>query len=333
MPANPAKRSGAPRKARVVIVLYPGVTLLDVTGPAQVFASARTRPGAPSLYDVVLATTEGAPIVSDTGVTLATVSLKTAAAHPIDTLLVAGGEGVFAACEDRMLARWLAREADKARRVGSTCMGTFMIAAAGLLSGRRATTHWRWCDELSRLYPDIAVEADAIFVKHGQIWSSAGVTAGIDMALAMVEEDHGRNLALDLAQNLVVFLKRPGGQSQFSTSLTAQVADRDGKFESLHRWIASNLTGDLSVDRLAERVRMSPRTFARAYAARMRTTPAKAVEKMRLESARHLLEQTAAPLLEIARCSGFHDVERMRRAFERALHVTPSDYRRRFTRA
>jgi transcriptional regulator GlxA family with amidase domain len=281
----------------------------------------------------VLATTAGEPIVSDTGVTLATVSLKAAAAHPIDTLLVAGGDGVFAACGDRMLARWLAREAEKARRVGSTCMGTFMIAAAGLLTRRRATTHWRWCDELRRLYPDIEVEADAIFVKHGQVWSSAGVTAGIDMALAMVEEDHGRDLALDVAQSLVVFLKRPGGQSQFSTSLTAQVADRDGKFDSLHRWIAGNLAADLRVGHLAERMGMSPRTFARVYAERMRTTPAKAIENMRLEAARRLLEQTAAPLLEIARRSGFRDVERMRRAFERLLCVTPSDYRRRFTRA
>jgi transcriptional regulator GlxA family with amidase domain len=319
------------RAARVVILVYPGVTLLDVTGPAQVFSTAREIGGTAAAYEVLLASNAGPSVATDTGVGLSARSLENAAARPIDTLIVAGGSSSLDACEDAALVAWIARQARRARRIGSTCTGAFLMGAAGMLAGRKVTTHWQWCERLRRLHPDAEVVGDPIFVNDRGLWSAGGVTAGIDMALAMVEEDHGFDLALKVAQNLVVFLKRPGGQSQFSATLKAQLADKDGFFDGLHGWISANLAADLRVEPLAERAGMSPRTFARSYAARMGTTPAKAVEQIRVDGARHLLELDAAPLAEIARRCGFRDIERMRRAFLRSLQITPSQYRRRFS--
>lgn len=307
------------------------MTLLDVSGPAQAFWSAREAAPDRAPYEIVLASASGSAVVTDTGVALGVVSLRKAAAQPIDTLLVAGGLGVFEACADKALVGWLRLHGRQARRAGSTCVGAFLAAAAGLHTGHRVATHWRWCGRLRRTHPDIEVDQDSVFLKQGRMWSAAGVTAGIDMALAMVEEDHGLDLALDVARSLVVFLKRPGGQSQFSAALRAQIADKDGRFDALNRWMSDNLRADLRVERLAERARMSPRTFARAYTAQMGITPAKTVEKLRLEAARRLLERRTAPLAEIAGRCGFGDVERMRRAFVRALRITPSQYRRRFS--
>ena len=209
-------------------------------------------------------------------------------------------------------------------------MGAFVIAASGLLSGRRAVTHWRWCETLKKNYPDITVESDPIFIKDRNIWSSAGVSAGIDLALAMVEEDFGHSVALDVARNLVVFLKRPGGQSQFSTPLKVQTADRGGAFDRLHGWIAENLDADLRVDRLAEVCGMSLRTFNRNYTAKTGATPARAVEAMRVEAAKRMLEQSRSNIVRIAEFCGFGDDERLRRAFIRNLGVPPAEYRRRF---
>jgi transcriptional regulator GlxA family with amidase domain len=331
MTANPAKPKRPSQ--RVVTLIYPGVTLLDVTGPAQVFSTAREIAGAAAPYEVLLASNAGASVMTDTGVALSTRSLESAAARPIDTLIVAGGSSSLDACADRALVGWLGRAARRARRIGSTCTGAFLMGAAGMLGGRRVTTHWQWCDRLRRDYPGAEVTDEPIYVNDRGLWSAGGVTAGIDMALAMVEEDHGFDLALKVAQNLVVFLKRSGGQSQFSAPLKAQLADKDGYFDALHGWIAENLAADLRVERLAERARMSPRSFARTYSARMGQTPAKAVEQMRVEEARHLLELDAAPLAEVARRCGFRDIERMRRAFLRGLQITPSQYRRRFSAA
>jgi transcriptional regulator GlxA family with amidase domain len=330
MTANSAKGAGP---ARIVIVVYPGVTLLDVAGPAQVFWTAREVAGERAPYEIVLAANSDSPTATDTGLALGTVSLKRAAVRPIDTLLVAGGLGVFEACKDTALTRWIGREARKARRSGSTCMGAFLTASAGVLAGRRVATHWRWCAELRRRHLDVDVDGDSVFVKDGSLWSSAGVTAGIDMALAMVEEDHDRRLALKVAQSLVVFLKRPGGQSQFSATLSAQIADKDATFDTLHSWVSDNPKADLRVDRLAERMGMSSRTFARIYTSRIGITPAKAIERIRLELARRLLERQEIALAEIAERTGFGDNERMRRAFVRCLGVTPTEYRRRFAMA
>lgn len=319
------------RPRRVVIVVYPNVTLLDGTGPPQVFHSAVTAANkivAP--YEVVMASKHGGLITSDTGIPMGTVSLRDAAATAIDTLLVAGGDGVFDAISDGALVEWLRDQAPRVRRIGSTCMGTFLIAAAGLLLGRRAATHWRWCEELQKRHPEVTVEHDSIFVRDGPIWSSAGVTAGIDLALAMVEEDYGRRLALQVARNLVVYLKRPGGQSQFSSALAAQTIDDTGTFTTLHTWLSENLDGDLRVERLADFAGMSPRNFARLYVTRVGMTPAKAVETMRVEAAKRLLEESNKTVATIATDCGFGDIERMRRAFLRHTGTAPLQYRRRF---
>ncbi len=314
-----------------MIVIYPGVTLLDGTGPAQAFQSACEEAGefvAP--YEIVMASTHGGLVTSDTGIPVGTATLKDAAATEIDTLLVAGGLGVFDAVGDDALVEWLRDQAPRARRVGSTCMGAFLLAAAGLLSGRRAVTHWRWCEALQKRHPEVTVESDAIFVRDGPIWSSAGVTAGIDLAMAMVEEDYGRRLALEVARSLVVYLKRPGGQSQFSSALAAQSIDDKGTFSALHAWLSENLNGDLRVERLADYAGMSPRSFARLYVTRVGMTPAKAVETMRVEAAKRLLEESNKTVTTVAADCGFGDTERMRRAFLRHTGTAPLQYRRRF---
>lgn len=316
---------------RVSIVIYPGVTLLDGTGPAQAFQSACEEAGevvAP--YEIVMVSTHGGLVTSDTGISIGTASLKDAAATEIDTLLVAGGLGVFDAVGDDALVEWLRDQAPRARRVGSTCTGAFLLAAAGLLSGRRAVTHWRWCEELQKRHPEVTVESDAIFIRDGPIWSSAGVTAGIDLAMAMVEEDYGRRLALEVARSLVVYLKRPGGQSQFSSALAAQSIDDKGTFSALHTWLSENLNGDLRVERLADYAGMSPRSFARLYVTRVGMTPAKAVETMRVEAAKRLLEESNKTVATVAADCGFGDTERMRRAFLRHTGTAQLQYRRRF---
>jgi transcriptional regulator GlxA family with amidase domain len=325
-----AKRSKRlPR--RVVIVIFPGVTLLDGTGPAQVFQSAIeavneiTPP-----YEIVMASTQGGMVTSDTGISIGTISLREAAAIHIDTLLVAGGDGVFEAVGDDTLITWLKDQAPRTRRFGSTCTGTFLIAATGLLSGRRAATHWKRCEELQKRHPEVTVECDSIFIRDGPIWSSAGVTAGIDMALAMVEEDYSRRLALQIARTLVVYLKRPGGQSQFSSTLAAQTIDGHGTFSALHAWLSENLKGDLRVERLADYAGMSPRSFARIYARTVGVTPAKTVESMRIEAAKRYLEDGDKTVTSIAARCGFGDDERMRRAFLRHTGIAPLQYRRRF---
>ena len=333
MSSFPAKADGETR--RVVIVVYPEVTLLDATGPAEVFSTAaRPYDAGPTGYRIVIASKDGGLIEADGGVVLGSVTLEEASAEPIDTLLIAGGFGVFDAAKDPAIIDWIAREGPRARRFGTTCMGTFLPAAAGMLKGRRVVTHWRWCERLKQEHPDLDIEEDAIFVRDGDFWSSAGVTSGIDMALAMVEEDFGHDLALEVARRLVVYLKRPGGQSQFSETLNAQAADPSDTLNGLHVWMRDNITGDLRVENLADKAGMSPRNFARVYRQRFGVTPAKAVEAMRVETAKRLLLGETTAIAEVARQSGFQDDERMRRAFVRQTGIAPVDYRKRFgTRA
>jgi transcriptional regulator GlxA family with amidase domain len=219
--------------------------------------------------------------------------------------------------------------APNVRRIGSVCSGAFILAEAGLLDGRRATTHWGWCKELAQRYPRVKVDPDPIFVRDGSIYTSAGVTAGMDLALALVEEDHGRELALRVARQLVLFLRRPGGQSQFSAQLAVQAADRE-PLRELQAWIADHLNQDLSVEALADRVAMSPRNFARVFSREVGVTPARFVEQARVEAARRRLEESAHGVDAIASQCGFGTAESMRRAFLRRLHVPPSAYRHRF---
>ena len=316
----------APR--RILLVAFPGVQMLDVTGPAEVFSMADRLSGG-GAYSVELASVDGRPLASSSGLRLVPDRPLSACRGRMDTLVVAGGAGVPAALEGEDLVRWIERAAPRFRRVTSVCNGAFLLAATGLLDGRSATTHWAACDELQRRHPEIDVDPDAIFVRDGKLATSAGVTAGIDLALALVEEDLGSKAALETARWLVLFVKRPGGQSQFSAGLAGQLADRR-PIRELQEWIPGHLDADLSVAALAERAHMSPRNFARAFAREVGLTPAAYVEAVRLERARLALESGTAPLEQIALSCGFGTPETMRRAFHRQLRISPSDYRDRF---
>ena len=321
----------SPNPVRVIDVLaYPAVQLLDVTGPVQVFASANDLIAAaggarPYAFRVVAQGGEG--VTASAGVALAAGPL-TKKDEPLDTLLVAGGEGVEAAIENPVLVEWVRQRAGQARRVASVCTGAFILAAAGLLDGRRAATHWKYCAKLAQRFPAVKVESDPIFVCDGAVWTSAGVTAGIDLALALVEEDLGRAMALAVARYLVVFLKRPGNQAQFSAALALQAAD--DKFGALNSWINDHLTGDLSLSVLADQAGMSERSFSRHYAEATGQTPARAIERLRVEAARRLLSESRLPVKRIAQRCGFGSEETMRRSFHRLIAITPQDYRARF---
>jgi transcriptional regulator GlxA family with amidase domain len=329
MPKSPRS---SPNAVRVIDVLtYPAVQLLDVTGPIQVFASANdlvagAEGARPYLLRVVAQGGEG--VTASAGVALAAGPL-TKFGEAVDTLLVAGGEGAEAAAENPVLVDWVRERATQARRVASVCTGAFLLAAAGVLDGRRAATHWMYCAKLAQRFPAVRVEPDPIFVCDGPVWTSAGVTAGIDLALALVEEDLGRSVALAVARYLVVFLKRPGGQAQFSAALALQAAD--DKFGALHDWINGHLTSDLSLSVLADQAGMSERSFSRHYAEATGQTPARAIEWLRVEAARHLLLDSRLPVKRIAQRCGFGSEETMRRSFLRLLAVAPQDYRARFT--
>ena len=319
----------------IVFAAFEQALLLDIAGPLQVFASARDlslQDGLADPYRLSVVSAQGGEIQTSSGLALATRRLGALKDEAIDTLVTVGGFGSRAAIHERALIRWIARRSQRARRVCSVCTGAFLLAEAGLLDGRRAVTHWGSCEALQQHYPRVAVERDPIFLRDGKVWTSAGVTAGIDLALALVEEDLGRALALRVARHLVVFLKRPGGQSQFSAMLESQ-AEGDGAFADLHDWMAQHLGEDLGVEVLAARAGMSPRNFARVYARRMGTTPAKAVERLRVDAARRALEESDASIESIARRCGFGDEERLRRSFLRSLGVPPRQYRARFTRA
>jgi len=313
----------------VMFVVYPHVKLLDLVGPLQAFADAVNDEGQIA-YRTVVVSVDGQSVPSDTPVSIDTQAISDWARRQIDTLIVVGGKGVFGAAQDPLLRTRVNQLAIRARRVGSVCSGAFILAACGLLDGRRAVTHWESCRRLAEDFPSVSVEADPIFVKDDKFWTSAGVTAGIDMAIAMITEDLGRSAATSLARSLVTYHIRPGGQSQFSEALSLQSEDGNGRFDELHNWIINNLTEDLRVEQLAVRARMSSRNFARLYQSETGRTPAKAVEAMRVEAARRMLEDTNESLSVIARRSGFGDDERLRRSFVRLLNVPPGEYRNRF---
>ena len=311
---------------RVVLLSFPGVLGLDLIGPMEVFASAaRLEPGA---YSVEAVASE-VPLATSAGLGLAPAGELPREADEIDTLIVPGGPGVPAAEEDAELVGWLRRAAPRVRRLASVCNGALLLARAGLLDGRRATTHWASCSHLARRYPEVEVVRDPIFVRDGDVYTSAGVTAGMDLALALVEEDLGREAALEVARWLVMFVKRPGGQSQFSASLAGQLANR-GPLRDLQEWIADNLDGDLSIPELARRAHMSERNFARVFQREVGMTPARYVESLRLERARIALSDGSQPIAAVARRCGFGTAATMRRVFERRLKVRPTDYRARF---
>jgi transcriptional regulator GlxA family with amidase domain len=314
---------------RIELLAFPDVQLLDVAGPLQVFSSANerlTRHGHEPTYAMRIVAPGSALVLSTAGIALTAEPLSMDTG--IDTLVLAGGQGVMRAADDVMLVSWVRDRAARARRVASVCTGAFILAATGLLDGRRAVTHWNYCEKLARRYPRITVDPDPIFIQDGQIFTSAGVTSGIDLALALVEQDVGREIALEVARELVVFLKRPGGQNQFSAALDLQSSD--DRFASLHQWILANLRESLSLRDLARQSGMSERSFLRRYRDATGTTPSRAVERLRLEAARQLLSETRLPLKRIATQCGFGSEETMRRNFVRLHGVNPHDYRERF---
>ena len=316
---------------RVAILAFPRVQLLDVAGPADVFAEAARQLGQPRAYQVQVIGTEAGVLKSSSGVRLAVDATVGTHRGPIDTLLVAGSPDIDGMAEDAMLHKWLRRQSRTVRRYGSVCSGAFVLAAAGLLDGKRVATHWNSTARLAAAYPHACVEPDAIYVKDGNLFTSAGVTAGMDLALAMVEEDHGRELALRVARELVMFLKRPGGQSQFSAHLAAQTSERSS-VRQVQDHVLSHLKEDLSVPALSARAGMSERSFARIFRAEAGTTPAEFVENARIDAARRLAEESDLPAKRLADEVGYANVDGFRRAFSRRLGVSLVEYRRRFAK-
>lgn len=304
---------------RLALVIFPGFQLLDAAGPIAAFEIAeRYRPGS---YDLAVVAPGGGQVASSSGVKFAAATLP---AGPFDTIMISGGDGTRSLKELGQIVAWLKRTA--ARRQTSVCSGAYVLAEAGLLDGRRATTHWSRTDDFARRYPKVKLDADRIFIRDGEVWTSAGITAGIDLALALVEDDLGAEVARRVAQQLVVHQRRPGGQSQFSALV--ELGGRSGRFAELMDWMRAHLGEALTVERLAAEVAMSPRNFARAFTAETGTTPAKAVERLRLEAARTAVETGHAPIDRVAESAGFGDPERMRRAFLRAFGQPPQALRR-----
>jgi transcriptional regulator GlxA family with amidase domain len=317
----------------ILILGYDGAQSLDVTGPLEVFAGAREliertgRPG-PS-YTVRVLSGDGHPFACSSGLTLDAHLAAIDAPVAIDTLIVAGGPGATRAAADPHLLDWVHTTAANARRTASVCTGAFVLASAGLLDGRRATTHWSAAEELAARHPAVEVDPEPIFLRDGSIWTSAGVTAGMDLALAMVEEDLDRDAALTIARHLVLFLRRPGNQSQFSAALTAPSPRREPLREA-QRHAVEHPAAEHTVEAMAARVHMSPRHFARCFQAETGITPARYVLRVRLDAARRRLQDTDEPISVVAQLCGFGSPETMRKAFLRTLAVGPLEYRRRF---
>ena len=321
-------------RINVVFIVYPDIVLLDLVGPLQVFTHASKTVGAGPAYQTHVVSFEGGPIETNTILHIDSDPLadwlEERQDAKIHTLVVVGGDGAPVAALNPTLVDQVRQVADRSQRVCSVCSGAFVLAAAGLLDGRRAVTHWEDCDTLAAQYPAVNVEVDPIYIKDDTVWTSAGITAGIDMALAIIEEDLGTPAAIEMARSLVTPMVRSGGQSQFSPELDRQARDTEGRFKLLHDWVNSHLQRNISVDDMADLCGMSSRNFSRQYMATMGTSPAKAVETIRVNAARDLLEATNKSIKAIAVNCGFQDDERMRRAFLRQIKTTPSQYRAQF---
>jgi transcriptional regulator GlxA family with amidase domain len=331
LPQATAGEDGAVAARDVVLVVFPELQGLDLMGPAEVFAAANQEVGGPA-YRIRVAASWTGPAATSSGVAIVADEEVQSVRGPIDTLVVVGGDGTRHAVADDHLVHHVARLARRARRVASVCSGAFVLAQAGLLDGRRATTHWSVCDLLATSFPAVDVEPDPIYVRDGNVWTSAGVTAGMDLALALVEEDLGRDVALAIARRFVLFLRRPANQSQFSAPLRAQTATHDGIRAAQHH-VAEHPEADCSVATLARIALMSERSFARGFTTEVGTTPARYVERVRVETARRLLEDTDDGVEAIAAAAGFGTAETMRRTFLRTVRTSPTEYRRRFRAA
>ncbi|GAB5445749.1 GlxA family transcriptional regulator [Gymnodinialimonas sp.] len=314
----------------VVFVVYPDCVLLDLVGPLQVFTHARATPDTPNAYATHVVSKSGGAVATNTLLQIDTTPLDAWQNTPLHTLVIVGGDGAYPAAEDAGFISQIKHLAGKAQRVCSVCSGAIVLAAAGLLNGRRAVTHWEDCRQLAEGYPAVNVEVDPIYIRDGAVWTSAGITAGIDMSLAIIDEDLGPDAAMAMARSLVTPMVRSGGQSQFSAELDRQARDTQGRFAPLHGWIRENLHRKITVEDMARACAMSPRSFARRYAQTMGTPPAKAVEAIRVDRARDLLSGTDDSIQTIATRCGFGDAERMRRAFVRQINTSPSEFRKQF---
>ncbi len=329
------KEEVQPRTRRVVFIAGPGTEILDLVGPFQVFTRAaemfsKQNPGSPPIYSgEVITTSRQRSFVTNCGLRIAAHNTFRRVRGKIDTLLISGGSAIENDEIGIEVVQWIRKMAGRIRRIGSVCTGAMLLARAGLLDGRKVTTHWNWCALLAKKCPRADVDPNPIFIRNGNVYTSAGVTAGMDLALALVEEDHGSRLALQVARNLVLYLRRPGGQSQFSAALSMQLTDRK-PFRELESWVLEHLNKPLTVPMLAQRVAMSPRNFARVFTKEMKTTPAKFVERLRVEAARRRLEESQNSLETIAGECGFANVNSMRNVFQRALRIAPGHYRRHF---
>ena len=319
----------------IAIVVYEGVEILDIVGVVEVFdlvnRGLREQGDSEPVYSIKLLASQAGPFATSSGVRMIADAGWYDADGVIDTLIVVGSpdEYLKRALEERKLIGWLKKNGGRVRRLVSVCTGVFLLAEAGLLEGRRVTTHWLDVERLRKEYPGVTVEPDAIYVRDGSVATSAGVSTGMDLALALVEEDCGRKVALSIARRMVLYLKRPGGQTQFSTQLRAQMAV-EGPLASLLAWLEENAHLKLTVEELAERAAMSPRNFARIFMRETGITPAKYIDQIRLERAIRLLEDTAYPLEMVASVSGFASAEQLRRVFRRRMGITPIEYRERF---
>lgn len=314
---------------RIEFLAFEAVQILDITGPLQVFASTNDflqAQGKPEAYDLETVA-RISPVKSSSGLALLASPLPPAGTT-VDTVLVPGGFGIDRVCEDNELIGWLTSRAETARRVASVCSGAFLLATTGLLDGKTAATHWQRCAEFKERFPNVRLQPDPIYVQDGNLWTSAGITAGIDLALALVQEDLGREIALSVARQLVVFLKRPGGQSQFSAALDLQ--NDSGRFDHLHSWMMQNLRRSITLNDMAEQAAMSPRSLSRHYKRETGRSPMRTLEEMRLDQVRHLLEQ-GRPVAQAAVRSGFGTEETLRQAFHRRFGVSPQGYRERFS--
>ena len=331
-PPNTASAAPAPSPATVRIVVFPDFLLLDATGPAQVFSTANDGcrdAGRPPAYGVELVSLHGGPVASCSGVAVMTAPLPPPAALQGATLIVCGGRGVRAALAEPALLDWVAAAARVARRCASVCTGAFLLAEAGLLAGRRAVTHWQDVDSLRHGYPAVQVQDDAIYIKDGPVYTSAGITAGIDLCLSLVEEDLGRAASISAAKRLVVYHKRSGGQRQFSAELLAQ-SSGSGLAHRLTQWLRPRTAEDIDVERMAEAMALSARSLHRRLREETGASPAQLLARVRMETACRLLESAGCSVKQVARLSGFGSEYNLRRAFAQQLGVLPSEYRERF---
>lgn len=332
-PGGPPNESNGSRT--IVFLAAPNTQILDVAGPFQIFVRAaelfaQEQPAQKIPYKVLLASsTRSKAVTTNCGLLLTGTETYRTLRGPIDTLLVAGGTGLEVAARDEELILWLQKRAARVRRVGSICTGAFLLASAGLLDGKRAATHWKWAAELANRYKLTTVDPDPIYIRDGNTYTTAGVTAGMDLALALVEEDLGSAMALKVARELVLYLRRAGGQSQFSAALSLQSSDRK-QLEEARRWALENLDKDLPVEKLAAEAGMSPRNFARVFLKDTGSTPARFIENLRVEAARRRLEESHDKLEKVANDCGFRSIQSLRRSFLRVVRVPPKDYRQRF---